>query len=148
VAEYQRLLLDEELLCRGGIAVNKHFSNGSFTFSAGLVEAYKIESKAARYPRVVISPEVIDLVLPGKKPAPSFLIQEDDGLLFIDYIGLTQRKRPKKLNTSVNNLVKNLLGSPNPSIREKGLWLSAYSDAILGTSLKAPKFVGGKIRLV
>jgi hypothetical protein len=37
VAEYQRLFLQEGLLCRGGIAVDRHFSNGSFTFSAGLI---------------------------------------------------------------------------------------------------------------
>src|SRR5262245_15988104 len=42
VAQFQRLLLDEELLCRGGVAVNKHFSNGSFTFSAGLIDAYRV----------------------------------------------------------------------------------------------------------
>ena len=148
VAEYQRLLLDEELLCRGGIAVNKHFSNGSFTFSAGLIEAYSVESKAAKYPRVVISPEVMELVFPERKKIPSFLVEEDDGLLFIDYIGLTCRVRPKTLATSVSNKVKELLESNIPTVREKGLWLAAYSDSILGTSLKLPKFRGGKIKNV
>jgi hypothetical protein len=145
VADYQRLLLDEELLCRGGIAVDKHFSNGSFTFSAGLIEAYSVESKTARYPRVVISPEVMDLVYPEKNPLPSFLVEEDDGLLFIDYIGLTLRKRPKKLAASVTNVVTKLLGSDEPSVREKGLWLASYSDATMGTSLKLPRFRGKKI---
>jgi hypothetical protein len=55
VADYQRLLLDERLLCRGGIAIDQHFSNGSFTFSAGLIRAYRVESQSARYPRVVVS---------------------------------------------------------------------------------------------
>ena len=32
-ADYQRLLLEQGLLCRGGIAVNKHFSNGTFTLA-------------------------------------------------------------------------------------------------------------------
>lgn len=145
VAEYQRLLLDEELICRGGIAVNKHFSNGSFTFSAGLIAAYNVESKTARYPRVVISPEVMDLVFPERKPLPSFLVEEDDGLLFIDYIGLTSRTRPKKLTVAINNIVSKLLNSTIPSVREKGLWLAAYSDATLGTSLSLPKFSRRKI---
>lgn len=145
VADYQRLLLDEELLCRGGIAVDKHFSNGSFTFSAGLIAAYRVENKTARYPRVVISTEVMDLVFPQKKTLPPFLIEEDDGLLFIDYIGLTLRKRPKKLAVSVKNVVEELLLSDDSSVREKGLWLASYSDATLGTALKLPKFRGKKV---
>ncbi|WP_211461579.1 hypothetical protein [Collimonas silvisoli] len=146
VAQYQRLLLDEELLCRGGIAVNKHFSNGSFTFSAGLIAAYGVESQTARYPRVVISPEVMDLVFPERKMLPNFLIEEDDGLLFIDYIGLTSSIRPGKLAVSINNIVGKLLDSSVPSVREKGLWLAAYSDAVLGSSLSLTKFSGKKIR--
>lgn len=146
VAEYQRLLLDEQLLCRGGIAVNKHFSNGSFTFSAGLIAAYKVESKSARYPRVVVSPEVLDLVLPDMVSPPPFLVEEDDGLLFVDYIGATARRRPKKLLGSVNAVVSSLLDSEEPSVREKGLWLASYSDAALGTSLSPPRFRGRSIR--
>lgn len=145
VAEYQRLLLDENLLCRGGIAVNKHFSNGSFTFSAGLIQAYDVESKIARYPRVVISPEVIDLVFPERKKIPAFLVEEDDGLLFIDYIGLTRKVRPKTLIDSVSKVVSKLLESKIPSLREKGLWLAAYSDATLDTTLGLPKFKGKRI---
>jgi hypothetical protein len=146
VAEYQRLLLNEELLCRGGIAVNKHFSNGSFTFSAGLIDAYRIESKAARYPRVVISQQLLLLLFPEKIELPPFLIKEDDGLLFIDYVGLTMRKKPKKLTESINNLVSKLLENKDSSVKEKGLWLAAYSDAILGTSLKKPKFEGTRVK--
>ena len=145
VANYQRLLLDEELLCRGGIAVNKHFSNGSFTFSAGLIAAYRIESTAARYPRVVISNEVLDLVFPGKREMSSLLIKEDDGLQFIDYLGLTKKIRPKKLARVVENIVSKLAKNDSSSVREKGLWLAQYSDAMLQTTLHPPKFTGEKV---
>ncbi len=147
VAEFQRLLLDEGLLCRGGVAVNKHFSNGTFTFSAGLIDAYLIESSSARYPRVVIAPDVMDLIYPEKLRIPSSLILEDDGVYFIDYVGITQKKRPKKLINSIAEVVEGLLKNPNPSVREKGLWLAQYSDSILETSLKRPKFTGGKVRI-
>jgi hypothetical protein len=140
VADYQRLLLDEHLLCRGGIAVNKHFSNGSFTFSAGLIEAYRVESKVARYPRVVVSPDVLDLVFPNMSNTPRHLIMEDDGLYFVDYIGLTKRKRPRQMEITLQSVVKNLSANKNPSVREKGLWLAAYSDAVLSTKLSPPKF--------
>lgn len=140
VAKYQRLLLDEELLCRGGISVNKHFSNGSFTFSAGLIAAYRVESKMARYPRVVVSPEVMELIFPGVTDVPKHLVREDDGLLFVDYIGHTRATKPKRLESAVESVVRTLLGSETASIREKGIWLASYSDRVLGTKLQPPRF--------
>lgn len=144
IARYQQLLLNEGLLCRGGVAVNKHFSNGSFTFSAGLIEAYRVESKNARYPRVVISPDVMDLLFPDRAALPTFLVEEDDGLFFIDYIGFDLRKR-RQLTSSIGEIVSNLLKNKDSSVREKGLWLAAYSDAVLGSELSVPKFRGGRI---
>lgn len=145
VAQYQRLLLDEGLICRGGIAVNKHFSNGTFTFSAGLIDAYMVESKSARYPRVVVSKEVLQLVFPGEAKLSSLLIQEDDGQFFVDYIGITKRIRPKKLGVAIKDIVSGLLLSSNSSVREKGLWLAAYADSVTGTSLKPPRFTGTRV---
>ena len=146
VAEYQRMLLDEHLLCRGGVAVNKHYSVNSFTFSAGLIAAYKIESKLARYPRVVISPDVLDLVHPDNKAVPKTLAQEDDGLFFVDYLGSTARKRPKALAKAIEAVVTSLVTNEDPSVREKGRWLAAYADATLKTSHSAPRFSGRNIR--
>lgn len=140
IAEYQRLLLDEQLLCRGGLSLNKHFSNGSFTFSAGLIAAYHVESTLAKTPRVVISPDVIDLLFTEKDKAPKILIKEDDGLAFIDYIGHQKKKAPKTLEKSLNIVTNNLLSHKSPSVREKGIWLAAYSDHILGTSFSPKKF--------
>lgn len=140
VAAYQRLLLDEGLLCRGGIAINKHFSNGSFTFSAGLIEAYHVESTAARYPRVVVSPDALGLIYPDRSSIPAFLVEEDDGLLFIDYLRLTARRRPKHLGKKLAEITGQLAKGSDPSIREKGVWLAAYSDSVLGTSLSRPRF--------
>lgn len=145
VAKYQRLLLDEELLCRGGIAVNKHFSNGSFTFSAGVIDAYRVESETARYPRVVISRDVMDLLYPGRTKVPSILAEEDDGLFFVDYLGLTKRTRPVRLSQATKSVVDKLCASEIASIREKGLWLAAYSDATLGTTLRPAKFKRGRV---
>ncbi|HDS7364943.1 TPA: hypothetical protein QH505_003696, partial [Morganella morganii subsp. morganii] len=64
VSEYQKLLLRKGFLCRGGIAVNKHYSLSSFLFSPALIDAYKVESEKAIYPRVVVSEDVINLVFP------------------------------------------------------------------------------------
>ncbi|MCS4292531.1 hypothetical protein M2375_000737 [Comamonas sp. BIGb0152] len=144
IAEYQRYLLDEQLLCRGGVAVNQHFTNGTFTFSAGLIDAYDVESKTARYPRVVIKPDVIDLIYPDGK-LPVEVVKEDDGLFFIDYIGITKNRNPRILRNAIKNTVNSLKNSKNPSVREKVIWLANYSDAILKTNHTPPKFQGGSV---
>jgi hypothetical protein len=145
IAEYQRYLLDEQLLCRGGVAVNQHFTNGTFTFSAGLIDAYDVESKSARYPRVVIAPDVIDLIYPNGTPSIE-IVKEDDGLYFIDYIGVTKNRQPRLLRNVIRDIVNSLKSSEIPSIREKGIWLANYSDAILRTNHTPPKFEGGRVQ--
>ncbi|MGN6324145.1 MAG: hypothetical protein ACTHNE_20720 [Dyella sp.] len=146
IADYQRLLLDEGFLCRGGIAVNKHFSNGTFTFSAGLIQAYKVESKLAKYPRVVVSPEVLELIYADRKDVPPSLVLEDDGLLFVDYLGLTKEKRKKGLQKKILEMMSGLSSHQDPSVREKAIWLAAYSDSALATSHAKPRFFGGSVR--
>lgn len=139
IADYQRYLLLQGLLCRGGVAVNQHFSNGTFTFSAGLIDAYKVESENARYPRVVISQNVIDLVAPDQTEIPG-LILEDDGLHFIDYLKPTKKITRSKLSRSTQQLSEHTKKSQNPSIREKGIWLASYSDYALETSICPKRF--------
>jgi hypothetical protein len=139
IAKYQRLLLNEGLLCRGGIAVNRHFSNGAFTFSAGLIDAYKVESETARFPRVVISPDVIDLVFPMKDIPPE-LILEDDGQYFIDYLGITKHTDLVILTNKIQEIVMSLRRSKSSSVREKGIWLASYSDAVLNSKFTEAKF--------
>ena len=146
LARYQRLLLNEQLLCRGGIAVNKHFSNGSFTFSAGLIDAYHVENTSARFPRVVISPELLSLIYPKPLRPSSLLVEEDDGLFFVDYLGITRNTGRRTLERSIRSTVQDLLMSAIPSVREKGMWLASYSDATLGTAHKTPRFQGKQIR--
>ncbi|MBX9753463.1 MAG: hypothetical protein K2X80_01820 [Pseudomonadaceae bacterium] len=146
IATYQRYLLDENLLCRGGVAVNKHFTSGTFTFSSGLIDAYNLESTTARFPRVVISPDVIDLIFSGEK-LPVELIEEDDGVFFIDYIGITKNERPIILARAVEDIIESLLVGDSSSVREKGIWLANYSDALLGTSFTPRKFKGGLVSI-
>lgn len=140
IAEYQRFLLNENLLCRGGIAINKHFNNGSFTFSAGLIDAYFVESKIAKYPRVVISKDVIDLIFPEGTKKPNTIIKEDDGMYFIDFLGLTKRKKPKLLNSKIQEIIEDLSKSNMASVKEKSSWLAAYSDYRLKTSFSKTRF--------
>ncbi|HHE4876659.1 hypothetical protein [Morganella morganii] len=136
VSEYQKLLLRKGFLCRGGIAVNKHYSLSSFLFSPALIDAYKVESEKAIYPRVVVSEDVINLVFPEKE-YPKNLCKEYDGLFFINFL---YKENISSIGDVVSNVVANCLGSKNHSIMQKGIWLANYSDYILKTDLSPQRF--------
>lgn len=137
IRTYQRYLLEEELLCRGGIAVNYHFNDDSFTFSAGLIDAYRVESTSAKYPRIVIAPDVIELVFPYGNISKN-ITKEDDGLYFVDFLGGNEEQ--DRLIDTIRNIVEKTTTAESSSIREKGIWLASYCDAALGTSLCPPRF--------
>lgn len=135
---YQRYLLEEGLLCRGGIAVNQHFNDDSFTFSAGLIDAYIVESTSAKYPRVVVSSNVVELVFPDSNVS-SKLVREDDGLYFVDYLKGCEDDKAR-LVPVVRSILGKISASASSSVREKGTWLASYCDAVWGTNFCPPRF--------
>ena len=54
IAVVQKKFHKEQILLRGAITIGKHFSDENLIFSKALIEAYKIESSIARYPRIII----------------------------------------------------------------------------------------------
>lgn len=56
----QRRFLQRHVLLRGGVAFGKHYRDDFVTFSQALVAAYEIESRVARVPRVVVSPDLLN----------------------------------------------------------------------------------------
>jgi hypothetical protein len=125
IAKYQHDLFCEGILCRGGIAYGKHFIQESFVFSNGLIDAYRIESEIAKYPRIVVSNDLIELIYKNGKLDKSVpLIKENDGLFFVDFL------EGRDLITSSENL-KSILNtniSSSASIKEKHRWLTEYFD--------------------
>lgn len=125
VAAYQCRLLTNKLLCRGGVAYGKHFYKRDFIFSQGLIEAYTLEKNYARYPRIIISNDLLDLLSDvNKKDWP--LLKADDGWSFIDYIDANENQKIKGVLNDFNKK-QNM---ENGSIREKIIWLMNYYDYI------------------
>jgi hypothetical protein len=105
-----------------------------------LIDAYLLESQLARYPRVVVSQDLLDLVFPKKGKLPKYLMREDDGLIFVNYIGATASSAPKRLRSAVDAVVGAAANNKSASVREKARWLAAYADFTLGTTLAVPRF--------
>ncbi len=125
IADFQYDLFDKGFLCRGGIAYGKHFSKEGFLFSNGLIEAYKVERDIAKYPRVAVSTDLIELIYKGKLITDDIpLIMENDTIFFVDFLA------NKNLNDSAIRLQTILDNAPqsNPSVMEKHRWLTEYFD--------------------
>jgi hypothetical protein len=139
VADLQLFYLKEGFLCRGGVAQGMHYSSGSFLVSSGLVEAHKLEKSTARFPRVVVSKDLYDLVGESAlRGAP--LAKEDDGVYFIDYLGRISSRRKASVVRAVQSKVTECFSNSSNSVQEKGVWLANYSDFRLGTSFSRARF--------
>jgi hypothetical protein len=138
VAGFQLLLLKEGLLCRGGVAYGKHFSRNAFMFSDAMINAYRLESAHARYPRIVVSSDLVELYPPPTIGATDLIVVEDDGIAFIDYLRVALLA-----GEDLNDVVANF-GTINrgaqPAVREKIRWLLQYADWAHGSTLAPARF--------
>ena len=120
----QILLYQRGIMCRGGIAVGRHFFQNNFIFSEGLIEAYRIESQTARVPRIVLAQNLLDLVAyPSKNYLSDQILQDRDQTKFINYMPSVKQKI---VIDSVNMMKTSLLAEIPASLREKYIWMLSY----------------------
>ena len=87
------------IFIRGSITIGKIFVENGLIYGPGLVRAYKLESKIASYPRIIIDPDLLK-IFDGTNALKSSIHTHDmekgylknllrkdiDGLWFIDYL--------------------------------------------------------------
>ena len=83
-------------LLRGGITVGKLIHTEEYLVGPAMIKAYEMESRKAKYPRVLIDPVVFKFArmyhAPQNSPADevgyirSLLTKDDDGEHFFDYV--------------------------------------------------------------
>ena len=74
--------------CRGAISKGKLFHKGRILFGSAYVRAYQLEEGEAKYPRVIIDPNILDFfdLSDGKMPlAPIFFGKDLDGFYYQRY---------------------------------------------------------------
>ncbi len=59
VRGFQSAMMTKGFFTRGGISTGSYYSDGNIIFSKGLVNAYRLESSKAIYPRVIIDQNII-----------------------------------------------------------------------------------------
>ena len=81
-------LASDGFFCRGAITKGKLFHRDKVLFGSSYIKAYKLEEKVAKYPRVIIDPDIIDFfeLADDEVPlAPAFYGKDTDGLYYQRY---------------------------------------------------------------
>lgn len=85
IRKYQRTLMSHGIFVRGGVSFGKHYETDQMIFSEALVDSYKIESKIARYPRIVINQKIISEILLDCDCLPQNITNYVNSLILMDW---------------------------------------------------------------
>lgn len=144
-------LIDLDIIIRGGVSIGGIYISESRVFGPGLIKAYELESKYAKYPRIIVDPELIyeyktSPLLKAKwhslKEDMEFttrlLRQGDDGMWFVDYARAIESeldepemypiflKRHKEVILSGAKLHEKL-----NDVLSKFIWMACYHNLIV-----------------
>jgi hypothetical protein len=140
VSSWQKSLLLDGLLCRGGVTFGKHFVKDKFLFSKAMIDAYVLETSQARFPRIVVSNDLIELASAEIPISSLNLCKGDDGAIFVDYLRYTTDAEKETLAKAVIGVTSGA-EKLSSSVQEKLRWLTRYADHTLGTTLSPPHFI-------
>lgn len=134
-------------LLRGGLTVGQLYHTKRRVMGPAMNKAYLIESKEAKYPRVVIDPKILNVARENPSPqhepgeearyVKSFLKRDTDGKFYIDYLtwdavvgaGLEHENYPDYMSRIADTI--KIYDTDDPSHKPKIDWLKAkYHKAL------------------
>ena len=135
---FQKELLTMEcpVLVRGAIVKGNIYAEEDITFGKGLTEAYLLEEKNAKVPRIIMLGDTIDDGLKGcieqsKEVTKEMVFRDFDFYYSVDYIGFMYRseKETKENGKNAKKYVESVLNKEkDSSVREKYLYLKDRLD--------------------
>lgn len=143
------VLLEKGILFRGGLTIGNiiHIDNGT-VFGQGLIDAFMLETRSAKYPRIVLSDKLLkELNYPletkgNRYPYHQYLDRFDDGcvgfhqLIYYQVIEnsseMTREILTESLNKVRNVIVSGLDSSfEKPEVFEKYKWLKEQYNKLI-----------------
>jgi hypothetical protein len=123
----------EGIFLRGGVSEGHHFENSRMIFSEGLVRAYELESKHARWPRTLVSSDVVKL---SQKHVPFLVRRDNDNLVFVDYLEWCSEQISPPGQHSYDHHRDRIISNLNsyrstPEVLEKYQWSARYHNTKL-----------------
>lgn len=125
----QHEFLHRKYLVRGGISMGDFFADETMLWGKALLDAYYIESNVSIYPRIVIHPETVGkLNLATNESRQKWIMQDSDGLFFVDYMQKTAFKDNyiELLLYRINECEKLLEEATDIKSKQKVLWHNTY----------------------
>lgn len=142
-------LANRGFLVRGGVTSGLLHHSDRHVVGPAMNEAYRLESKVAKHPRVIFDPRVLEIARRARNPdhtpreeeqfARSFLTEDSDGHLFFDYVSWERVVAVTGIDNEdyggylsrLGPLVREGLRNDDPCVQEKYLWLRRlYVSAI------------------
>jgi hypothetical protein len=137
------------ILIRGDVALGNVYISENKMFGPALIDAYELESNFANYPRLILSPDLLNIietdyaftedfysVIEAKKHIKTQISKGDNGIWFVDYLKAIEDEMDapeedypiflmnnKKL---IVNASKKYSGLSN--ISSKYVWLASYHN--------------------
>jgi hypothetical protein len=135
-------LLEHGLFARGGLAVDWFHIRDGFVFGPALVEAYRLESKVAVHPRIVLADAAAAILgrdlAAGGLAARHRLLRDADGMAFVDYLQIPLEERdavaPRLARHRDEILAALDAHVGRRAVWEKYRWLGEYHNACIATS--------------
>jgi hypothetical protein len=144
------LLIEKGILFRGGLTIGNiiHNDNGT-VFGQALIDAYQLETKSAKYPRIVLSDKLIkELNYPidtkrDRYPFHQYIDRFNDGcigfhqMIYYQVIESWTEMTSEKMISSLTNVRKTIIDGldnsfENPDVFEKYRWLKEqYNNLII-----------------
>lgn len=144
------LLIEKGILFRGGLTIGNiiHNDNGT-VFGQALIDAYQLETKSAKYPRIVLSDKLIkELNYPidtkrNRYPYHQYIDRFNDGcigfhqMIYYQVIESWTEMTSEKMILSLANVRKTIIEGldksfENPDVFEKYRWLKEqYNNLII-----------------
>lgn len=127
--------LERPILVRGGIVQGNIYANGDVTFGTGLTNAYLLEERNAKVPRIIITKETIDSCTadPSSKAYMEMLLIRDyDAFYFIDSFAMLYvwGQKDESYIRFCDHIQKILNSTTDDSVREKYLYLESKINQI------------------
>jgi hypothetical protein len=139
-----KLLINNEVLIRGGICSEQFYMEQGFAFGPALVKSYHLAERIAVYPRIIIDRNLIARQdLDGLMPLyGTYVTRGDDGAYFLDYlmIGCLFQVNlfPKYENREIvlakhkERVEEKLIElKGDERLRQKALWLALYHNGVV-----------------
>ena len=148
----QNMLLEHNILLRGGITKGEFFGKDDIVFGPAVVEAYNIERFISNYPRIVLA----ECIINDKKKTPEYYISNainkyeedsintqiellinqstDDSLYFVNYLHtmqLIKLKHNPSIQQRITDFIDKGVQSNNAKIKVKYLWTKNYYEESL-----------------